>query len=196
MFRRKCMIYLYFNTHRDKFCYEVWIIQKHTYISLFLCARWCEWKKSGYQPLQACWHFRSGLYSVGWKREGQKGLGRPTGRPIAFLKRKINNNNSFFLKKQLVYQLVYHRSVTHFPTRACSVHAPLITMTDMCDITYCASASVWQMLHHYSSLGLAETSVSILIYKNVSLRWNLKTLLLFFTFMMLQEFCDGFHTQQ
>ena len=67
---------------------------------------------------------------------------------LLFLKRE-SNNNFFFLKKQLVYQLVYHRSVTHFPTRACSVHAPLITMTDMCDITYCASASVWKMLHHY-----------------------------------------------
>ena len=139
---------------------------------------------------------------------GQKGLGRPTGRPIAFLKRKINNNNSFFLKKQLVYQLVYRRSVAHFPTRACSAHTPLITMTDMCDITYCASTSVWQMRQrlglpqvccsfpykgllcthttdyydwhvwhnilrqHKCVTNAAETSVSIMIYKNVSLRWK------------------------
>ena len=169
MFCCKCMIYLYFNTHRDKFCYEVWIIQKHTHISLFLCARWCEWLKSGVRQLQTCWHFSSGPYSVRRKADGQ-GSGRPTGRPIAFLKRK-SNNNFFFLKKQLVYQLVYHRSVTHFPTRACSIHAPLITLADMCDITFCASASVWKMLHHYIGKypGL----------QNVSLRWNLKTQLLF-----------------
>ena len=77
----KCMIYLYFNTHRDKFCYEVWIIQKHIYISLFLCARWCEWLKSGVRQLQTCWHFSSGPYSVRRKADGQ-GSGRPTGRPI------------------------------------------------------------------------------------------------------------------
>ena len=99
MFCCKCMIYLYFNTHRDKFCYEVWIIQKHIYISLFLCARWCEWLKSGVRQLQTCWHFSSGPYSV-WRKADGQGSGRPTGRPIAFLKRK-SNNNFFFLKKAI-----------------------------------------------------------------------------------------------
>ena len=98
-------------------------------------------------------HFRSVLYSVRREREGQKGSGRPTGRPMSFLERK-SNYYFFFLKKPLAYQLAYHSSATHipthFPTRACSVHAPLITMTDMCGIIYCASASVGRCIITFS----------------------------------------------
>ena len=35
MFCRRCMIYLSVNRYRDEFCFEFWIIQKHTHISLF-----------------------------------------------------------------------------------------------------------------------------------------------------------------
>ena len=83
-------------------------------------------------------HFRSVLYSVRREREGQKGSGRPTGRPMAFLERK-SNYYFFFFKRPLAYQLAYHRSATHipthFPTRACTVH----------EDSFAAWGEVWRM---------------------------------------------------